>query len=68
MLRSGRGGALGLVVPGGVAGEFADEHEDLGAGPGASDAEVVQPAAVAQGEFSGGVDAVGADSGLFVDA
>jgi hypothetical protein len=55
---------LGLVVAGGVEGEFADElsgvlcddpqfqvageDEDFGAGPAAADADVVEPAVVAQ--------------------
>jgi hypothetical protein len=74
---------LWLVVAGGVEGQFADEfavvgddsdlefvndHEDVGAGPGASDSDVVQPAAVAKGEFAVAVDAVFSDSELFVDA
>jgi hypothetical protein len=64
---------LWLVVAGGVEDEFADElaavfgddpdveladeHEDAGAGPASTDADVVQLAAVAEGEFAVGVDA-----------
>jgi hypothetical protein len=68
----------GLVVAGGVDGELAeelagggvddadvqvlDEHQDPGAGVGAADADVVEPAADAEGELAVGVDAVGADA------
>ena len=60
-----------MVVAGGVEDEFADEvavfgddadvavvdeHEDFGAGVGASDADVVEAAVVAQGEFAVLVD------------
>jgi hypothetical protein len=77
------GSSGGLVVAGWVEGEFADEfavlfgddpdlefsdeHEHGGACPVASDADVVEPAAVAQGEFAVGVDAVFADPEMFVD-
>jgi len=75
-------GCLSLVVAGGVEDEFAHEvaavgddpdvelvyeHEDFGSGPGASDADVVEAAVVSQGEVSATVDAVFADSELFVD-
>jgi hypothetical protein len=65
-----------LVVAGGVEGEFADgfvvgggdphvevfdQDEDFGAGVAAADADVVQAAAVAEGELAGGVDGVVAD-------
>jgi hypothetical protein len=59
------GGSGGLVVPGGVECEFADEfcgggvddsdvevldeHEDPGAGVGSADADVAKPAGEAQG-------------------
>jgi hypothetical protein len=75
--------ALWLVVPTGVEDEFsdefagvfgddpdvpvADEHEDGGAGPAAADADVVQSAGVAQGEFAVAVDAVFADAEVFAD-
>jgi len=71
------GPAGGLVVPGGVDGELAeqlagvgavdadvqvlDEHQDAGPGVGPADADVVEPAAGAEGELAVGVDAVGAD-------
>jgi len=77
---SGRGSwwpAGGLVVPGGVDGQLAeqfagggvddadmqilDEHQDAGPGVGPADADVVQLPADAQGELAVGVDAVGAD-------
>ncbi len=67
-----------MVVAGGVEGEVAeelaggggddadvevvDEHEDVGAGVGSADADVVESAVVAQGDRSGGVDAVVADA------
>ena len=67
-----------LVVAGGVEGEvveeFAgggvddadvevgDEQEDGGSGVGSPDAEVVEAAVVAQGDFAGAVDAVVADA------
>jgi hypothetical protein len=61
-----------LVVAGGVqlAEEFAgggvddadvqvvDEHDHVGSGVGSSDADVVEPAVVAQGDGAGIVDAV----------
>jgi len=68
---------LGLVVPGGVEGEFAeefagggvddadvevvDEPDHVGSGVGSSDADVVESAVVAQGDDAGVVDAVAAD-------
>ena len=68
--------AAGLVVPGGVECEFADEfcgggvvdsdvevldeHQDAGAGVGSADSDVVQAAREAQGEGAGGIDAVSA--------
>jgi hypothetical protein len=63
-----------LVVLGGVEGEGAeelagggvhdadvelgDEHDDEGSGVGSADADVVEPAIVAEGELAGGVDTV----------
>src|SRR5690242_13459919 len=77
-------GWLGLVVAGRVEAEFADqfavflgddpelkvagEDEDLGAGPAASDADVVELAVVAQGELAVGVDGVAADTEVLADA
>src|SRR5690348_2912955 len=77
-------GWLGLVVAGRVEAEFADqfavflgddpelkvagEDEDLGAGPAASDADVVELAVVAQGELAVGVDGVAADAEVLADA
>jgi hypothetical protein len=74
---------LWLVVPGWVEGElsdefagvfgddadveFADEHEHRGAGPAVADADVVEPAGVAQGEFAVAVDAVFADAEVLAD-
>ena len=76
----GRAGwpAGGLVVPGGVDGELADElsgggaddadvqvlhqHEDGGPGVGPADADVVELSADAEGELAVGVNAVGADA------
>lgn len=71
-----------MVVLGGVEEEFAedftggfvdhgdvavvDEHQDVGSGVGSADADVVQAAVVADGDGAGGVDAVGADSGVGV--
>jgi hypothetical protein len=71
--------AGGLVVPGGVDGELAqelaggcvddpdvqvlDEHQDAGPGVGPADADVMQAAAGAQGELAVGVDAVGRGPG-----
>ena len=43
-----------------------DGDEDFGAGVGDADAEVVQAAGVAQGEFAAGVDGVVADAEVFV--
>ena len=69
--------AGGLVVPGGVEDEFAeqfagggvqdadvqilDQEQDVGSGVGAADADVVEAAAGAQGEVAGFADAVVAD-------
>src|SRR5215470_6918891 len=70
--------AGGLVDPGGVEGELAeefagggvddpdvqvlDEQQDVGSGVGSADADVVELAAVAQGDGAGGADAVAADA------
>jgi hypothetical protein len=78
------GFAGGLVVPGWVEGEFAEqfagggvddadaqvlgEHDDGGSGVGAADADVVEAAVVAEGDFAVGVDAVGADAVVGVGA
>jgi hypothetical protein len=67
-----------LVVLGGVEGELAedlaggglddadvevvDEEQDGGSGEGSSEADVVEPAVVAQGDAAGVVDAVAADA------
>jgi hypothetical protein len=72
------GCAGGLVVArwveGQVAEEFAgggvddadvqvvDEQQDVGSGVGSADADVVEAAAVVEGDFAGGVGAVGADA------
>jgi hypothetical protein len=66
-----------LVVPAGVEGELAEEftglfvdhpdvqvldhQQDVCSGVGSADADVMQPAVVAQGDASGVVDAVAAD-------
>jgi hypothetical protein len=42
--------------------QVGDEHEDCGVGPAVADADVVQAAGVAQGDFAVAVDVVGADS------
>jgi hypothetical protein len=42
--------------------EAGDEHDDAPAGVGAADADVVEAAVVAEGEFAGVVDAVVADA------
>ena len=70
------GFGLALVVAGGVEGELADEfavfvedadvevvgeHEDAGSACGASEADVVELAVVAQGDDAAGVDAVVSD-------
>jgi hypothetical protein len=68
----------GLVVPGRVEGEFAeqfagggvddadvqvlDQEQDAGSGVGAADTDVVQPPAGAQGDVPGLADAVAADA------
>ena len=70
--------AGGLVVAVGIEGEFAeqfagggvddadvqvvDEHQDAGPGVGSAGADVVELAAVAEGELAVGVDPVGADA------
>jgi hypothetical protein len=70
--------AGGLVVAGGVEGQFAeklagggvddpdvvvlDEHQDVGSGVGSADADVVQAAVDAQGDAAGLVDLVVAES------
>ena len=67
-----------MVVPGRVEGEFAqelagegvddldvevlDQEQDVGSGVGSADADGVEPAAVAQGDLAGCVDAVAADA------
>ena len=68
----------GLVVAVRVEGELAqelagggvddadvqvlDEEQDVGSGVGPADADVVEPAAVAEGDGAGGADDVGADA------
>ena len=42
--------------------QVLDEHDDVGPGVGPADADVVEPAVVAQGDDAGGVDAVAADA------
>src|SRR3954451_5364065 len=70
--------AGGLVVAGGIEGEVAeglagggvddadveagDEQEDGGSGLGHADADVVEAAGVAEGDFAGGVDVVVANA------
>jgi hypothetical protein len=69
-------GGSGLVVPGGVEGEFAEEFAvsgedadvqvvdqdgDLGAGHSPAQPDVVQPAVVPDGDGAAVVDGVGAD-------
>ncbi len=46
--------------------QVMDEHQDAGSGVGPSDADVVEPAGVAEGELAVGVDAVGAAEGMAV--
>ena len=69
---------LGLVVAAGVDGEFAEEFacrcvddsdvevvgedDDVGSGVGSADADVVQSSVDSEGDASGFVDAVAADS------
>src|SRR5215468_2672853 len=69
--------AGGLVVAAGVEGQVAEQfagggaddsdvqvlnqQQDVGLGVGPADAEVVEAAAVAQGDRAGGIDLVGAD-------
>jgi hypothetical protein len=43
--------------------EVVDEHEHVGSGVGSPDADVVQPAVVAEGNHAGVVDPVAAGSG-----
>jgi len=73
----GAGLSGGLVVPGGVEGEVAeelagrgvddadvevgDEDDDVGSGVFSADPDVVQPAVVAQRDLAGGIDSVVAD-------
>lgn len=42
--------------------QVLDEQQEAASAVGPSDAEVVEAAAVAQADFAGGVEAVGADS------
>jgi hypothetical protein len=42
--------------------ELVDQDQDVGAGVAAADADVVEPAVVAQGEDAAGVDLVVADA------
>jgi len=42
--------------------QVLDEEQDAGSGVGPPDADVVEPAVVAEGDEPGGVDAVGADA------
>jgi hypothetical protein len=72
--------AWGLVIDGGVENQLADElagggvddadfgavdqHQDGGSGVGSSDADVVQPTVVAEGEFAVAVDYIAADQRL----
>jgi hypothetical protein len=73
---------LALVVAAGVEGELAEEFavggddpdvkvggqdEDAGSGVAAADADVVEPAVVAEGDHSAGVDLVAADAVVGVD-
>ena len=78
MLVLGFGCVDGLVVAGGVDGEFAeefagggvddadvevvDQHQDVGPGVGSADADVVEAAVDSEGDAAGLVDAVGADA------
>ena len=71
------GWILGLVIPGRVEGEVAeefagglvddadvevlDQQQDVGSGVGSSDADVVDAAVVADGDNAGAVDAAAAD-------
>ncbi len=41
--------------------QVLDQEQDVGSGVGSTDADVVEPAVVAQGDHAGGVDAVTAD-------
>src|SRR5579859_56829 len=71
--RSPGGLAGALCVEGELAEEFAgggvddpdvqvlDEEQDVGSGVGPADADVVEPAGVAEGDAAGGVDDVAAD-------
>jgi hypothetical protein len=42
--------------------QVLDEQQDAGPGVGAAGADVVEPPVVAEGDFAGGIDAVGADA------
>src|SRR5688572_5861763 len=80
-LWSGFADASGLVIDGWVEDQLADElagggvddadveavdqHQDGGSGVGSADADVVQPAVVAEGEFAVAVDHIAADPGLW---
>jgi hypothetical protein len=44
--------------------EAVDQHQDGGSGVGSSDADVVQAAVVAEGEFAVAVDQIVANAGL----
>ena len=44
--------------------ETVDQHQDGGSGVGSTDADVVQPAVMAESECAAGVDDVAADPGL----
>ena len=44
--------------------EAVDQHQDGGSGVGSADADVVQPARVAEGQCAAGIDDVAADPGL----
>ena len=71
-----------MIVAGRVEGEFAeefaggggydadvevlDEDDDVGSGVGSSDADVVEPAVVPEGDDAGVVDAVVPDAGVGV--
>ena len=48
--------------------QVLDQEQDTGSGVGAADADVVEPAVVAEGDEPGGVDAVSADAGPRVSA
>ena len=48
--------------------QVVDEHENAGSGVGSADADVVEAAVDAQGQGAVGVDAVGADSLVGIEA